>query len=72
VKLPEVKLLAQRFCPLRPTAIVGPESPSIEYKGKKIYFFKKRDIERKWATDPDGHFKKAREAGLLPQFDEKK
>ncbi|MEM6883551.1 MAG: hypothetical protein AAF571_00860 [Verrucomicrobiota bacterium] len=70
VELPEVKLLKQRFCPLREDTLVGPESPFIEYEGKKIYFYKERDIERKWSKDPEGLFKEAREAGLLPQFDD--
>ncbi|MEM8953456.1 MAG: hypothetical protein AAGD22_04815 [Verrucomicrobiota bacterium] len=67
--LKEVELLEQRFCPFRPETVIGPESPSIEYKGKKIYFFKERDIERKWDADPEAAFAAAREAGLLPQFD---
>ena len=73
-ELPEgaksVELLDQRFCPLRPDSVVGPESPSVEYQGKTIYFFKERDIERRWSPDPEAAFKQAREAGLLPQFDE--
>lgn len=69
VELPEVELMAQRFCPVLETAIIAPESPSIEYKGKKIYFFKSSYI-RRWNRDPDGNFEKARKAGLLPQYDE--
>ena len=69
VELPEVELMAQRFCPVLETAIIAPESPSIEYKGKKIYFFKKSYI-RRWNRDPEGNFEKARKAGLLPQYDE--
>ncbi|MEM9280943.1 MAG: hypothetical protein AAGA96_03890 [Verrucomicrobiota bacterium] len=68
-KVADVELLAQRFCPLRPETVIGPDSPSIEYNGKTIYFFKDRDIERRWQRDPDGLFAEAREAGLLPQFD---
>ena len=71
LKLSEVKLLDQKFCPMYPDSIVTPDSPSVEYKGKKIYFFKKRAVD-KWEKDPDGNFKKATEAGLLPQFDENK
>ena len=44
-------------------------SVPIEYKGKKIYFFKERDIDRKWKKDPEAAFEKARKEGLLPQFD---
>ncbi|MEM6257104.1 MAG: hypothetical protein AAGI37_02165 [Planctomycetota bacterium] len=70
VELPEIELLKQRYCPINRTpAIVCPESPTVEYKGKTIYFFKASNI-RRWNRDPEGSFKKAREAGLLPQFDE--
>ena len=68
-ELEGIELMKQRFCPLRPTAVVSPKSPSIEYQGKKIYFFKERDIARKWKKDPAAAFEKARKAGLLPQFD---
>ena len=71
LKLAEVELLEQKFCPMYPDSIVTPESPSAEYKGKKIYFFKKRAVA-KWEKDPEGNFKKAIEAGLLPQFAENK
>lgn len=69
-QLADVKLMKQRFCPLRDECIVGPESPFVEYKGKKIHFFRASDIERKWNKNPDELFAKAREEGLLPQFDE--
>lgn len=69
VDLSHVKLMKQRFCPLRKTAIVGPESPFVMYQGKKIYFFKERDIARKWKRDPNAYFEAARKQGLLPQFD---
>ncbi len=73
-ELPEaaqkIELLAQRFCPLRPDSVIGPDSPSIEYQGQKIYFFKERDIARRWERDAEAAFASAREKGLLPQFDE--
>ena len=68
--LKDVKLMPQRFCVIRNDTLVSPDSPSITYKGKKIYFFKERDIERRWKPDPEAIFKKARAAGLLPQFDD--
>lgn len=71
LKLAEVELLEQKFCPLAPDSIITPDSPSIEYKGKKIYFFKQRSLD-KWQKDPEGNFKTATEAGLLPQFAENK
>ncbi|MEM9018161.1 MAG: hypothetical protein AAGC68_14190, partial [Verrucomicrobiota bacterium] len=67
--LKDVELMEQKFCPLRNECVVNPDSPFVEYKGKKIYFFRDRDIERRWINDPDGIFAEAREAGLLPQFD---
>lgn len=66
--LESLELMQQRFCPIRNTSIVGPSSPSIEYNGKTVYFFKERDI-RRWNRDPEGMFQKARSKGLLPQFD---
>ena len=71
LKLSEVELMEQKFCPMYPDSLVTPDSPSIEYKGKKIYFFKDRAIS-KWEVDPEASFKAATEAGLLPQFDENK
>ena len=71
VDLSSVKLMPQRFCPLRNDRVVHPGSPTVTYKGKKIYFFKESDIKRKWTRDPDAYFEKARKAGILPQFDEK-
>lgn len=68
-KLDKVELLEQRFCPLRPENVISPQSPFVDYKGKRIYFYRDRDIDRRWIGDPDGAFETAREAGLLPQFD---
>ena len=70
-ELAKIKLMDQRHCPLRPECVVSPTSPSIEYKGQKIYFFKEKDIARKWKANPEAAFEKARKAGLLPQFDKK-
>ncbi|MEM1295908.1 MAG: hypothetical protein AAGH89_11125 [Verrucomicrobiota bacterium] len=69
-ELKDIELMAQRFCPLRPESVISPKSAFVEYEGKKIYFFKERDIERRWAPDPAAKFAEARAAGLLPQFDE--
>lgn len=71
LKLADVKLLDQKFCPMYPDSLVTPDSPSVDYKGKKIYFFKKRAVD-KWEKDPETNFKEATEAGLLPQFAENK
>lgn len=65
--LDKVELLEQRFCPIRKTSIVSPDSPSTEYKGVKVYFFDERALDR-WKKDPDAAAKAAIEAGLLPQL----
>ena len=63
----KVELLAQRFCPIYPERIVNPESKSIEYKGKKIYFWSS-SAERRWKRDPETYFKEAMDRGHLPQY----
>ncbi|MEM9280935.1 MAG: hypothetical protein AAGA96_03850 [Verrucomicrobiota bacterium] len=69
-KLADIELMEQRFCPLQPESVVTPNSPFVEYQGKKIYFFRERDIDRRWSRSPDTIFEQARADGLLPQFDE--
>jgi len=63
----KVVLLEQRYCPIYPDRIVNPESKTEEYNGKTVYFWSS-SAQRKWKKDPEGYFKKAMEAGLLPQF----
>ncbi|MBP7950529.1 MAG: hypothetical protein KA004_12815 [Verrucomicrobiales bacterium] len=65
--LDKVELLPQRFCPIKTHNLVTPDSPSVEYKGKKVYLWDKKAVE-KWNKDPDGCAQKAIEAGLLPQL----
>ena len=67
LKLSEIELLPQKFCPIYTDSIVTPESPFLEIEGKKVYFFKKRGISR-WEKDAEGNLKKALQTGLLPQF----
>ncbi len=62
-----VKLLEQRFCPFSTKRLIGPSSPSTEYKGVKIYFSKPGHL-RTWNADPDGYAKEAFANGLLPQL----
>ena len=38
--------MAQKFCPVYSDTRVHPKSPSIEYKGKKIYLCKARAVTR--------------------------
>ena len=71
-KLDKIEYMEQRFCTIKKEAIVHPKSPFVEYEGKKIYFFSKRDIDRKWKGKEKQYFDDARKAGLLPQFDQKK
>ena len=42
----KIKPMAQKFCPVYTDTRVHPKSPSIEYKGKKIYFCKARAVTR--------------------------
>lgn len=60
-----VKLLPQRFCPVYPDRIINPKSPSVEYKGTKIYLWSS-SVVRRWNRDPDRYYKQAVEAGVLP------
>lgn len=63
----KVELLAQRYCPIYPERVVNPESKTVEYKGKKVYFWSSSAI-RRWARDPDKYFKEAMDRGHLPQY----
>lgn len=63
----DVKLLEQRFCPFSTKRLVGPASPSAEYKGVKVYFSKPGHLKT-WQADPDGYAKDAVAKGLLPQL----
>ncbi len=71
VKVPDgIELLEQRFCPFSTKRLVGPSSPSTEYKSVKIYFSKPGHL-RTWNADPDGYAKEAVAKGLLPQLEGK-
>ena len=63
----KVKLLDQKFCPIYPERIVNPNSKTIEYKGKKIYFWSS-SAQRRWKRDPEKYFKEAFDKGHLPQY----
>lgn len=65
--LDKVQLLPQTYCAINHKTLITPESPSIEYKGEKIYFFNEKAIER-WNKDPEAAAKKAIDAGVLPQL----
>lgn len=68
LKVPaEVKLLEQRFCPITPDRLIGPASPSVEYKGVKVYLSKPGSVTV-WNNDPDKAAKEGFEKGLLPQL----
>ena len=67
LELGKVELLAQRFCPVNPTHLVTPDSPTVEYKGEKIYFWDDEAVT-KWKEEPEVWAKRAGEAGLLPQL----
>ena len=57
----------QRVCPIYPERVVNPNSKTLEYKGKKVYFWSS-SAERRWKKDPDKYFKDAMSKGHLPQF----
>lgn len=59
-----VQLMEQRFSVISYKTIVTPESPTVEYNGKKYYVFNAKEQE-KWAKDPEGSYKKAVEAGVI-------
>ncbi len=71
LELDKVKLLPQRFCPINRTHLITPASPSLDYKGVKIYLWDE-DAVAGWRKDPDGCAKRGQEAGLLPQLDKRK
>ncbi len=71
LKVPEgVTLLEQRYCPFSPDRLIGPSSPSVEYKGVTVYLSTKKHL-KSWEADPDGSAKKAVAEGLLPQLKDK-
>ena len=65
--LDKITLLPQKFCPMKTKSLICPDSPSVEYKGVKVYFFDQKQID-KWNADVEGNAKRATEAGLLPQL----
>jgi len=65
--LDKITLLSQKFCPIKTKSLICPDSPTVDYKGVKVYFFDQRGAD-KWKADPDGSAKRAVEAGLLPQL----
>ena len=60
----KVVLLDQRRCPVYNDRLINPNSPSIEYQGKKIYFWSSSAL-RRWKRDPDSYYEKARASGVL-------
>ena len=60
----DVVLLDQRFCPIYNDRIVNPGSPTVEYKGNKIYFWSTSAV-RRWNRDPDRYYNQAKAAGIL-------
>ena len=65
--LDQITLLPQKFCPIKTTYLICPNSPGLDYKGVKIYFFDQRAAD-KWKADPETNAKRALAAGLLPQL----
>lgn len=59
-----IKLQEQKFSAISHKTIVTPESPTVEYNGKKYFVFNAKEQE-KWAKDPEGAYKKAVDAGVI-------
>ena len=59
-----IKLMDQKYSAVSYKTIVTPESPTVEYKGKKYFVFNAKEQE-KWAKDPDGSYEKAVAAGVI-------
>lgn len=62
--LDDVKLGEQLYSAVNFKTIVTPESPTVEYNGKKYLVFNAKEQE-KWAKDPEGSYKKAVAAGVI-------
>ena len=60
----EVQLIEQRFSAVSFKTIITPESPTVEYKGKKYHVFNDKEIE-KWNKNPDASYEKAVAAGVI-------
>ena len=59
-----VKLMDQKYSAISHKTIVTPESPTVEYKGKKYFVFNAKE-QAKWEKDPEGSYKKAVDAGVI-------
>ena len=70
LKLDEVKLLSQRFCPITRTNLITPDSPSVDYRGVKIYLWDDKALAV-WKKDPARSANRATDAGLLPQLEKR-
>lgn len=60
----DVVLMQQRRCPIYPDRIVNPNSPTVEYKNMKIYFWSSSAV-RRWSRDPEKYYQAAKAAGVL-------
>ncbi len=59
-----IKLQEQKYSAISYKTIVTPESPTVEFGGKKYFVFNAKEVE-KWNKDPEGSAKKAAEAGVI-------
>lgn len=60
----QVKLLDQRHCPVYPDRLVGPNSPTVEHKGKTIRLWSS-SATRRWKRDPERYYDAAVASGVL-------
>lgn len=70
LELDKVELMPQRFCPVQSRHLVTPDSPTVEYKGVRVYLWDE-DALAVWNKDPDTIARRAVKAGLLPQLEGK-
>lgn len=62
--LEDIKFIDQRYSAVSFKTLITPESPTVEYKGKKFHVFNQKEVE-KWNKDPDAAAEKAAAAGVI-------
>lgn len=59
-----VKPLDQRYCPVYPDRLINPNSPVVEYNGKKIYLWSSSAV-RRWKRDPEKYYNSGLDSGII-------
>ncbi|MCH2207219.1 MAG: hypothetical protein MK132_15295 [Lentisphaerales bacterium] len=63
----KVTLLEQKYCPIYPDRLINPTCKTVDYKGKKVYFWSSSAV-RKWQKEPEKYYAAAKKRGHLAQF----